>query len=585
MNRLLRWLGIAYILTFAVPVVLVAYGLMRQPQVAKQSVLHVTLDGPLPEVARPALANFVSQRMHHSLRQITQSIRMAAADDRIVGLVLDIRTAGLGLAQISELRDAVAVFAASHKYNAAYLQSAGESGRGDGVYALATAAKQVILSPAGEINLTGLRSEVPFLKDAFARLKIRPYTEQRYEFKNYANTFTQANFTPAHLAALKGVVDDLQQTLIDMIAEGRQVTHAQARSFVQDAPWSSEDALTHKLVDKVAYWDEVRDEIEKLAKRDEALVDLDTYVTRTTPAKGGVNVAFIVGAGQIDVGDNGKNPLEAKDSMGSDTMVQAFREARDDGAKAIVLRVDSPGGSYLASDLVRREVELTRQAGIPMVVSMGDVAASGGYLVATDADHIVVEPGTITGSIGVLAASFALRETLEHFTGVHVGTYESLPHPGTLNILDPPTDEDRSRIGRSIDRIYRAFVTRVAQTRHKTYDEIHALAKGRIWSGNQAVQNGLADELGGIETALAYVRKRLNLAAGVPLRLTTYPQPDSPLDILRDYLSMNVSMLAPALVHAAYTQLQAAIFSPPNLDSHAVMAPLPHGNWLPSTPN
>ncbi|RYF11885.1 MAG: hypothetical protein EOO40_02430, partial [Deltaproteobacteria bacterium] len=485
MNRLLRFFGIAFIFTTIIPSLVMLYGLTRQPQIPKHSVLRITLDGPLPELARPTLQSLVSQRMHHSLRQVTQSIRAAAHDKRIVGMVLEIRTAGLGLAQISELRDAVGEFRGSDKFNLAYLQSAGE----DGIYALATAASQVALSPAAEINLTGLRAEVPFLKDTFARLKVRPYTEQRYEFKNYANTFTQDGFTPEHLTALKGVMDDLQQTMVTMIAGGRGLGDDEARSAVAGAPWSAEAALQHKLVDRLAYWDEIRDEAEKLTGRHDPFVDLDTYAAQLSH-KGGIDVAYIVGSGQIDMGDSGKSPVETKDSMGAETLMQAFREAREDGAKAVVFRVDTPGGSALASDLIRREVELTRKAGIPMVISMGNVAASGGYMVSTDADHIVVEPGTITGSIGVLAASFPLREALQHFTGLRFGVYESLPHPGSINGLDPPTEADRQRIGRSVDQVYHAFVSRVADSRHKTYEEVHAIAKGRIWSGTQAVKLG-----------------------------------------------------------------------------------------------
>ena len=168
----------------------------------------------------------------------------------------------------------------------------------------------------------------------------------------------------------------------------------------------------------------------------------------------------------------------------------------------------------------------------------------GGYLIATEADHIVVEPGSLTGSIGVVSASFALRQALEHFLGVHVGVYETLPHPGSLNALDPPSPADRSRIGKSLDRIYHAFVERVATTRHRSFEAIDKVARGRVWSGQQAVRLGLADEIGGIATALQHVRQRLQLPADAPLQLRVFPEPQTPLDVVRDYISNEAHLAA-----------------------------------------
>jgi protease-4 len=574
-NRLLRWLGIAFIFTFVMPSALIAYSLLHTPAVPKNSVLHIVLDGPLPELARPNLVNLVSDRMHHSLRQVTAGIRQAAHDERIVGLVLDIRTGALGLAQVAELRDAVLAFKKSSKYNVAFLQTAGELGGGDRAYALATVADKVVLSPPGEINLNGLRAEVPFLKETLARAHVQPYTEQRYEFKNFANTFTQEAFTPEHLASLKQVLDDLQLTLLQMLAEGRHVDVAAAHRWVEEAPWSAQDALAHRLVDRLGYWDDIEAEVEKLAGHADAFLGLDAYTQKSQAKGAATQVAYIVGAGEITTGESGNNPVNPSDKIGSDTLAQAFRDAREAGSKAVLFRIDSPGGSYVASDLIRREVELTRRANIPVVVSMGNVAASGGYLIATDADHIVVEPGSITGSIGVFAASFALREALGHFFGAHFGVYETLPHPGNLNALDPPTAADKVRIGRVLDRIYNEFVSKVAQTRHRTYEQIHAVARGHIWSGRQAVDNGLADELGGVETALNYLRKRLKLKEDAAMDLITYPVPDTPLDMLRDYLSFNVRGhgINSTTLQTLWRQAQATFLQPP-LDRNDVLAPV-----------
>ncbi|HET6343758.1 MAG TPA: S49 family peptidase, partial [Myxococcota bacterium] len=404
---------------------------------------------------------------------------------------------------------------------------------------------EVILSPPGEINLTGLRAEVPFFKETFERVGVQPYTEQRYEYKNFANTFTQTGFTPPHKEALKGVLDDLQQTLLEIIAEGRDVDVPTARTWVSQAPFSADAALEDKLVDRLAYWDEVVEDAKRVAGRDEPFMEADSYGARRALTAGGVRLALIIGAGEINRGESGSGGMGAPDGIGSDTFAQAFRDARQDGVKGVLFRIDSPGGSYIASDLIRREVELTRKAGIPVVVSMGNTAASGGYFIAADADAIVAEPGTITGSIGVFAASFAVRQALHRWLGVNFDTYETLPHAGSLNWLDPPSDADRARFSQTVDRIYKDFVTKVAAGRHKTYDEIHAVARGRIWSGRQAVQNGLADELGGMETALEALRRLLKLADDQEVHLTLYPEPENALAMLRNLLSVQTDLPRP----------------------------------------
>ncbi len=540
MNKLLRFFGIAFIFTFILPAILAAWSLLHTPSLPSKSVLHVRLDGPLPELARPSLTNLWAERMGDSLHDVAVAIRAAGHDDKIVGLVLDVRTNALGMAQLSELRAALRSYQASKKMNLAYLQPSETGGTVDRAYALATAAERVVLAAPSELALQGLRAEVPFLRETFKRLHVQPTTEQRYEYKTFANTFTQQGFTPEHLSSLKDVLDDVQETLLQSIAEGRHVSLSEVRSWVLGAPWAPQAALTAKLVDRTGYWDDVVAETEALAGRKDALIDLGTYQARRKHPSGGPKVAFIVASGEIRTGDAGRSPLEPSSKMGSDTLTEALRDARADAPDAILLRVDSPGGSWVASDLIRREVQLCREANLPVVVSMGDVAASGGYLIATEADHIVVEAGSITGSIGVVAASFAVREALHHFAGINVGVYETLPHPGSLNMLDPPTPADRSRLSRTLDGIYDEFVGRVASTRHKSREQIHALAKGRIWSGRQAVKNGLADEEGGIHTALAYLRRRLDLAVDAPLQLRTYPEPQTPFDVVRDYISSEV---------------------------------------------
>lgn len=571
MGRFLKWMLISLALIMVLPMLLIGYAAWKSDQVPKSSILHVVFDGPLPESPHPSIATLVGGHAITTLRSTTQAIRRAAADERIVGMVLDVRQPQLGLAQLSELGDALDDFRQSGKWNVAYLETAGELGHGDGAFALSTLVDEVYLSPPGEVNLNGLRAEVPFVKDTLARMKVQPYTEQRYEYKNFANTFTHDKFTPEHKEALKGVLDDMQGTLLEIIADGRDVDPNTVHRWVTEAPFDSNTALAQKLVDHVAYWDEVVNAAEKIAGRDDPFIEAESYGARRDINAHGVPVAIITASGEISRGEGGGG-MGARDGIGSETFTQAFRDARDDGMKAVVLRIDSPGGSYVASDLIRREVELTRKAGIPVVVSMGNTAASGGYFIAADADYIVAQPGTITGSIGVFAASFAVREALQHWLGVTFDTYETIPHPGSLNWLDAPTDADKVRLAKTLDRIYSDFVTKVANGRHKTYEEIHKVAKGRIWSGNQAVANGLVDEIGGIDEALAYVRKRLELKDDDTLRIGIYPEPENTWALLREVLSAQAKL--PTHLHRVLEPFM-RLASPMEVNALLMAAPQP----------
>lgn len=518
-------------------VALLAVGLFvmfRHKAIAAHNVLRITLDGPLPEAPAAQVAQLLGKDDSVPLATLTARIRAAAQDKRIDGILLQIKSPEVGLAQIEELSRAMKGFRASHKWSASFLETAGEGGRGDGAFALATLANHVILTPPGEVNLTGLRQEVPFGKGALEKLHVQAHVEQRYEYKSYAEMFSERGFTPAHREATASLLDDMQARLSALMASNRQTDTAEVTRWVKAAPWSSADALAARLVDQVAYWDEVEEAAKKLTGRDEPFLEVADYVPKGPRRRHAIPVAMVVAQGEIDRGQGGHRPMGAQSRVGSDVYAKALRQAREDHVRSVLLRVDSPGGSYIASDLIRREVELTRDQNIPVVVSMGNVAASGGYLIAMDADHVVVEPGTITGSIGVVSVSFALREAMRTLLGVTWDSYAAVDAPGATNFLDPPEGEQLVRLRRDVDRIYGEFVTRVAHGRHKSWDDVHAVARGRVWTGQQAVARGLADELGGIDTAMAYLHRRLELGADDEIKLTFYPEPESPWQILRD---------------------------------------------------
>ena len=555
---------------------LIGWSAYRATMVPESTVLHISLDGPLPETPHPNLASLIGGKSNLTLYELTDAIRRAATDKRIVGLVLDIGEPQLALAQIAEIADAMDVFNETDKPSISFLESAGESGHGDGAYALAVCAGEVVLAPPGDIGLSGLRAEVPFVKETLDRLHVQSFVGQRYEYKDFANTFTQQSFTPEHRESLKAVIDDLQANLLKHIAAQRNIATDQVRNWVAIAPFSAEEAVNGHLVDRLGYWDQVLDEARKLAGRDEPFVEVESYKNRVdVHPPGDIKVALITGAGEISRGEAGGTPFETHDGMGSITIAEAFREARKADMKAVLFRIDSPGGSYIASDVIRREVELTRKAGIPVVVSMGNVAASGGYFVAVDADYIVAQPSTITGSIGVVAVSFALRDALHQWFGVTFDTYDALPHSGALSWLDPPDAVSKARLDKSLDRIYKDFVGKVANGRHKTFDDIHKVAKGRIWSGNQAKARGLIDATGGMNVALDYIRDKLLLPKGTEIPLTVFPEPEGAIALLRGMMGGTQTRL-PDMVKLWYRAVQEQSRS-----DHTLLSPWHQVNVLP----
>lgn len=535
LRRLIHWFSVLSFLSFVLLVGGVAWNVWRAGRIPHENILRVVFDGPISESPRPNLGILMGQPAEPTLHQMLQGIRDAAQDPRIVALLLDVRTPQMGVAQLEEIAEAIRTFRESGKPTTSYFETAGETGHGDGAFALATLADHVVVNPAGDVHLSGLQADVGFYKGAFERAHVGVHTEQRYEFKNYANSFHETGFTQAHKESLKFVLDDLQKTLLKIIADNRRVTELRVHDWVLHAPFSAQAAQAVNMVDEVAYWDVVDTQLKRLVDKEDPYLDLDRYCARRQKKPQGATIALIVASGEIHRGDGRANlPVAQTATIGSETFAQAFRDARQDEVDAVLLRIDSPGGSYIASDVLRHEVALTRDANIPVVVSMGNSAASGGYMMATDADHIVAQAGTITGSIGVLAASFSVREALSHWFGITYDSYQTLPHPGTLSFLDPPSVADKERLSASIDRIYQDFVDKVARGRHQPYAAIEKVARGRIWTGQQAKERGLVDELGGYTEATQYLRQRLKLAPGEPIEFVAYPDVPHGFEALRD---------------------------------------------------
>ncbi|MCO5970841.1 signal peptide peptidase SppA [Actinoallomurus soli] len=497
----------------------------------------------------------ISMRRAH-LRDVLDGLRKGRSDPRVRALLVRIGGNRLGLAVAQELRTAVQAFRDAGKLTVAWAESFGETGRGTVPYYLATAFERIYLQPSGDLALTGVALEEPFFNEALEKAGITPRFAKRHEYKTAANTFTERSYTAEHREMSDRIVSSIGEQLIAGVAAGRGLPEDRVRELIDRAPLLGPEALEAGLVDRLAYRDEVYAEVRAAAGGPGAEARL-RYVARYNRAQGVSKriprpqqdvVALIQGHGPIRLGRSGRSLLPGQSaSIGSDTVAAAFRAAvGDDKVKAIVFRIDSPGGSYVASDTIWREVILARKAGKPVIVSMGNVAASGGYFVAAPADVIVAQPGTLTGSIGVVIGKPVVGDLLDRL-GIGLGSVEHGAHARMYAPTRDFTDEEWSRVNTFLDRVYDDFVGKVAEGRGLSPERVHELARGRVWTGADAHERGLVDRLGGLAHAVDLARKKAGLATDAPIR--TYPRV-STLDRLRPAESSDDRTAASARVDA-----------------------------------
>lgn len=503
----------------------------RRP--APGSVLEMYIGGNIPEwLGDESLFDVLGSR-ELILRDYLEAIERARTDGRINGLLVTIDAPALGFARLQEVRDAVLRFRESGKWATAYMETAGEFSPGNSAYYLASAFSSIWLAPPGDVNLTGLRAEVTFVRGALDKLKVVPEMDHIGDYKNAMNFFTHKAMTPEHREAIDALLEAYYRQMRRGIAAGRGMDDGEVVDLIDRGPFLGPQALDLHLVDRLGY----RDELEAHLKGENGgtlpLIPLRRYLKDGRYYDQGPRVALIYGVGSVQRGENSYNPITGEMVMGSDTIVRAFKEAREDPSiKAIVFRIDCPGGSYVASDLIWHEVSLTT-AVKPVVVSMGNLAGSGGYFVAMAAHRIVAEPGTITASIGVLAGKFITTELWDSL-GITSDAVQRGRHATFFSREVGYSPEEKAIFRGWLERIYNDFVGKAAAGRGMTFDEVHAVAQGRIWAGEDALEIGLVDELGGLRAA---VRGALELAGEDPdsrASLMVLPRPKNWLQKLRD---------------------------------------------------
>jgi len=532
-KALTRFFAIIGLIAVLYVVVILVVLVQRRPSVPSKAVLEINLERPAVEYvpSEPLAQIFLKDKM--VIRDTVDALDRAADDSRVAGLVARIGGGTLGMAKTQEIREAVQRFRAKGKFAYAFSETFGEVGPANNSYYLATAFDQIYLQPSGDIGLTGFILESPFVTGTLEKLGMRFHGDHRYEYKTALDLLTEKKYTPAAREADQRIIDSWLAQLKQGVSDGRHIPADQFQSIVDRGPYLGQEAVDAKLVDRLAYRDQVYDDAKKKAGEDAKLLYVDRYLEAAgRPHDKGKTIALIYGLGGVQRGNSDYDPSSGSSSMGSDTVTSAMRAAVDDkDVKAILFRVDSPGGSYVASDAIWREVIRARQSGKPVVVSMVDLAGSGGYFVAMAADKIVAQPGTITASIGVLGGKLLTSGLWDRlglsWDEVHNGA-NALMWTGTHDY----SPAEWARFEAWLDRVYADFTSKVADGRHLPKDKVLQIAKGRIWTGEDAKNIGLVDELGGYAEALALAKRSAQIPQGEEVNLEVFPRKKNPLAAL-----------------------------------------------------
>jgi protease-4 len=473
-----------------------------------------------------------------TLRDTLDAIEAAGNDTRVKVLLVRVGEDEIGFAKIQEIRDAVAGFRAKGKLALAFADSFGEFGPGTRPYYLASAFDEVWLQPLGNVGLTGLYADSPFLKGTLDILGIVPEFDHREQYKTAMNILTENKMTAAHREEVEALLGSVSGQIIRAIAQDRKLSESDVRAAIDRGPLLAEEAVQAKLVDRLGYRDEVIAHARARAGSGAEMLSLTTYLDRAgRPHREGSTIALIYGSGLIVRTGGGASPLTGSNVMSAAEVTRAFRAAvRDASVHAILFRIDSPGGSAVASETIWREVVFARERGKPVIVSMSDVAGSGGYYVAAAADKIVAEPATLTGSIGVLAGKMVVSDLLKKI-GVSTDSAQIGANAAMFSPTEDFSERGRARLEAFLDETYRGFKDHVATGRHMTQEEVEAVAKGRVWTGEEAKARGLVDELGGYAVALRLAKRAANISPEAPVAVTVFPREKGLVEFVYDRLT------------------------------------------------
>lgn len=502
----------------------------KEIEVKENSILVMKFEGPITDRgAKNPFQNLralLSKEQGIGLDDILNNIEKAKEDDNIKGLYIEITSVPAGIAMVEEIRNKLLEFKNTGKFILAYSEYYTQT-----AYYLASVADKIYLNPQGAIDFKGLSAELMFFKNALAKLEVEPQIIRHGKFKSAIEPFILEKMSDENREQTMTYIGSIWNHMVEGISKSRNISTEELNKVADEMLLQkAEDAVKYKFADQLAYKDEI---LEVLKEKTEAKavdkinsVSIADYTNAKKAKKKEFTkdkIAVIYAVGEIDSGEGDD------EKIGSERISKAIREARlDEKVKAIVLRVNSPGGSALASEVIWREVVLAKQAK-PVIVSMGNVAASGGYYISCAADTIVAEPNTITGSIGVFGVLFNAQGFMNNKLGITFDTVKTNMHADIGSIYRPLTASERDIIQKSVEHVYDIFITRVAEGRNLTKEQVDEIGQGRVWSGVDAKRIGLVDVLGGLETAIEIAAQKAGLEN---YKLLSLPKQKDPFEEL-----------------------------------------------------
>jgi protease IV len=517
-------LGLALMVTLGIAIII---GALRgnRPSIQDNSVLALKVSGSLPDYVPDDPVRRIFGGQPQSLSSLLAQFRKAKVDKRITAVMLDIDFSEAGWAKSEEIRGAIEDFRTSGKPVYAYM----ETGLNKDYY-IASACDKIFVPPPGELFTIGLAADVMFFRGSLDKLGIYPDMYQIGKYKSAGDMFTQKQMTDAHREYINSLLDDLYGRYVDGIAKARSKTPDEVKALIDNAPYTAAQAKEAGLIDGTLYHDDVEKELKKrlgYKENDELHIARASDYRQISQESLGLNkgekIAVVYAAGDIVSGKSSFGS-EGEETIGSDSLVRTINEARDDKSiKAIVLRIDSPGGSGLASDIIWRAIE-TAKAKKPVVVSMSDVAASGGYYIACNANKIVAEPSTITGSIGVVGGKPVVKGFYD-WIGVTNEYVTRGKNAGMFRESEKFSDSERAKFEEFMKTTYDDFISKVGKGRNKDKAYIDSIGQGRVWTGRQGKENGLVDEYGGLDKAIEIAKQLANIPAGKSIQRVIMPKP------------------------------------------------------------
>lgn len=519
--------GLLFIIVFEVIMVgaIFRMGSDRKVAIPDGSTLVMKVEGELPEASPVDIpVPFLDIQTQSTVADLWAMLRKASSDNRVKALILMPRGIAAGWGKMQELRESLVAFKKSGKPVYAFLRTPGTK-----EYYLATVADRIYVTPTDQLDLKGMRIEVMFLKGTFDKLGLQMEIEHAGKYKDAGDIYTRTAMTPETKESLNAILDQFYGHFVDTVAAARKKTPDQVRALFDDGPFLAEEAKANGLVDMLAFEDQMAADLAQRLKAGEIKrLSQQNYLKSAGKDGNAKKIALIVGQGEIHRGSGADG---AGDGIYSASFNKILREVGEDGAiQGVILRVDSPGGDAVASDDILHEVQnLGRKK--PMVISMSDLAASGGYFISMNGEKIIAYPNTLTGSIGVIAGRLNLKGFYDKI-GISKDTLTRGKNAAMDSESRPLDESARAKLRSSIEATYRGFLKRVADGRHRKTEEIEPLAQGRVWAGAQAKQNGLVDELGGLTRAVELVKEKAKIDAKENVTLIAYPARRSLFDVL-----------------------------------------------------